>query len=175
MAAASVARTSEEEVENAGMRITTRLLDGQLPHHEKLFALPEGAESTVVTDPAPLLYAVRRVAVVTEGDGPMQLSFTGTSVRLQAGYADDVASQVLPAALESADDMTVAFNPSYLVDALSSFDAQASASIVLRRESRPSGRVGMSILGPEARSAGVLCVVSGAGYVDRTDRRGWVG
>ncbi|WP_443062545.1 hypothetical protein [Streptomyces sp. NBC_00390] len=54
----------------------------------------------------------------------MQLSFRGASVRLRAGYADDVASQVLPAVLEGADDMTVTFNPSYLVDALSSFDAQ---------------------------------------------------
>lgn len=104
VAAAGVARTSEEEVENAGMRITTRLLDGQLPHHEKLFGLPEGAEATVVTGRAPLLYAVRRVAVVAEGDGPMQLSSTGASVRLRAGYADDVASQVLPAALEGADE-----------------------------------------------------------------------
>ncbi|MFD4143158.1 DNA polymerase III subunit beta [Streptomyces sp. NPDC058572] len=110
--------------ENAGMRITTRLLDGRLPRHEKLFALPEGVGATVVTDRAPLLDAVRRVAVVVEGDGPMQLSFTGACVRLRAGYADDVASQVLPAVLEGADDMTVAFNPSYLVDALSSFDAQ---------------------------------------------------
>ncbi|MEU0373367.1 DNA polymerase III subunit beta [Streptomyces sp. NPDC006283] len=109
--------------ENAGLRITSRLLDGQLPRHDKLFAFPECA--VALTERLPLLDAVKRVAVVAEGDSPLQLSFSADSIRLRAGYEDDVASQYLPADLDGVPEMTVAFNPSYLVDALSSFDATA--------------------------------------------------
>ncbi|MCX2181664.1 DNA polymerase III subunit beta [Streptomyces sp. SKN60] len=107
--------------ESGGMRTTTRLLDGRLPRHDKLFAL--GEHAVAVTGRAPLVEAVKRVAVVAEGDSPVQLAFDGTTVHLQAGYEDDVASQRLPAVLTGADAMTVAFNPGYLLDALGSFDA----------------------------------------------------
>ncbi|MFD3972502.1 DNA polymerase III subunit beta, partial [Streptomyces cyaneofuscatus] len=55
---------------------------------------------------------------------PVQMAFSAAdnSVHLQAGYEDDVASQRLPATLEGAREMTVAFNPGYLADALASFD-----------------------------------------------------
>ncbi|MFJ3580782.1 DNA polymerase III subunit beta [Streptomyces sp. NPDC090127] len=105
--------------ESEGTRTTTRLLDGRLPRHDKLFAL--GEHAVAVTPRAPLVEAVKRVAVVAEGDSPVQLAFTGDAVHLQAGYEDDVASQRLPAALEGAEAMTVAFNPGYLLDALGSF------------------------------------------------------
>lgn len=107
--------------ELAGMRTTVRLLDGRLPRHDKLFAM--AAPTTAVTDRAPLVEAVKRVAVVADGESPLQLAFSGDSVLLQAGYEDDVASQRLPAVLEGADELTVAFRPSYLMDALASFDA----------------------------------------------------
>lgn len=77
-----------------------------------------------VVDRARLVEAVKRVSVVADGDGPAQLAFSAddNSVHLQAGYEDDVASQRLPATLEGAREMTVAFNPAYLADALASFD-----------------------------------------------------
>ncbi|MFE2559421.1 DNA polymerase III subunit beta [Streptomyces sp. NPDC059352] len=109
--------------ESGGMRTTTRLLDGRLPRHDKLFAL--GEHALAVTERAPLTEAVRRVAVVAEGDSPVRLTFTPSGVHLQAGYEDDVASQHLPGSLAGtgAGSMTVAFNPGYLLDALSSLDA----------------------------------------------------
>ncbi|SCE04124.1 DNA polymerase III subunit beta [Streptomyces sp. DvalAA-19] len=108
--------------EHAGMRTTVRLLDGRLPRHDKLFAMEEPA--VAVVDRARLVEAVKRVSVVADGDGPVQLAFSADddSVHLQAGYEDDVASQRLPATLEGAREMTVAFNPAYLADALASFD-----------------------------------------------------
>jgi DNA polymerase-3 subunit beta len=110
--------------ENAGMRVTTRLIEGRLPRHDKLFAMGQTA-AVAVTDREPLVEAVKRVAVVAERDSPLQLTFADNSVHLRAGYEDDVASQRLPAVLEGADDMTVAFNPAYLMDALTTFDGQA--------------------------------------------------
>lgn len=108
--------------EHAGMRTTVRLLDGRLPRHDKLFAMEDPA--VAVVDRARLVEAVKRVSVVADGDGPVQLAFSAddNSVHLQAGYEDDVASQRLPATLEGAREMTVAFNPAYLADALASFD-----------------------------------------------------
>ncbi|MFJ9689119.1 DNA polymerase III subunit beta [Streptomyces bacillaris] len=108
--------------EHAGMRTTVRLLDGRLPRHDKLFAMEDPA--VAVVDRARLVEAVKRVSVVADGDGPVQLAFSAedNSVHLQAGYEDDVASQRLPATLEGAREMTVAFNPGYLADALASFD-----------------------------------------------------
>ncbi|MEU8529070.1 MULTISPECIES: DNA polymerase III subunit beta [Streptomyces] len=107
--------------ESGGMRTTTRLLDGRLPRHDKLFAL--GDPVTAVTDRAPLLEAVKRVAVVADGDSPLQLEFSADAVHLRAGYEDDVASQRLPGALNGGEAMTVAFNPGYLLDALGSFES----------------------------------------------------
>ncbi|MEV4948016.1 DNA polymerase III subunit beta [Streptomyces sp. NPDC053755] len=105
--------------ESDGVRTTTRLLDGRLPRHDKLFSL--GEHAVAVTGRAPLVEAVKRVAVVAEGDSPVQLSFTGDAVHLQAGYEDDTASQRLPAVLDGERSLTVAFNPGYLLDALGSF------------------------------------------------------
>ncbi|MCX4983684.1 DNA polymerase III subunit beta [Streptomyces sp. NBC_00572] len=107
--------------ESDGLRTTTRLLDGRLPRHDKLFALGDHALAT--TDRAPLTEAVKRVAVVAEGDSPVQLTFTPTSIHLQAGYEDDVASQDLPSTLTGPDTLTVAFNPGYLLDALTTLDS----------------------------------------------------
>ena len=62
---------------------------------------------------------------------------------LQAGYEDDVASQRLPAVLEGADELTVAFNPSYLMDALASFDApvvQFESGVRANAPWSPAGR-----------------------------------
>ncbi|MER8234423.1 DNA polymerase III subunit beta [Streptomyces sp. NPDC094049] len=108
--------------ESAGLRTTTRLLDGRLPRHDKLFTLDGPALAT--TGRVPLTEAVRRVAVVAEGDSPVQLTFTPTSVALRAGYEDDVASQRLPAVLTGHDDLTMAFNPAYLLDALTTLDTE---------------------------------------------------
>ncbi|MFE5632610.1 DNA polymerase III subunit beta [Streptomyces sp. NPDC056463] len=109
--------------ESEGTRTTTRLLDGRLPRHDKLFSL--GGHAVAVTERAPLVEAVKRVAVVAEGDSPVQLAFGGDAVHLQAGYEDDVASQRLPAVLSQTEAMTVAFNPGYLLDALGSFDTDS--------------------------------------------------
>lgn len=108
--------------EGAGMRTTLRLLEGRLPRYDKLFTLDGPA--VAVARREPLADAVRRVAVVAEPDSPIRLDFSAQgTVLLQAGYEDDVASQRLAATLQGADDMTVAFNPAYLLEALASFNA----------------------------------------------------
>lgn len=107
--------------EGAGMRTTLRLLEGRLPRYDELFALDGPA--VAVAQREPLADAVRRVAVVAEPNSPIRLDFSAQgTVLLQAGYEDDVASQRLEATLNGADDMAVAFNPTYLLEALTSFN-----------------------------------------------------
>ncbi|MET8770906.1 DNA polymerase III subunit beta [Streptomyces sp. NPDC004658] len=108
--------------EGAGTRTTLRLLEGRLPRYEKLFALDDPA--VAVTRREELADAVRRVAVVAEPNSPIRLDFSaGGTVLLQAGYEDDVASQQIAATLTGAQDLAVAFQPAYLLEALTSFDS----------------------------------------------------
>ncbi|MCH0541864.1 DNA polymerase III subunit beta [Streptomyces sp. MUM 203J] len=107
---------------SAARHTTTRLLEGRLPRPDKLFAL-DGTHATATVDRAALTEAVKRVAVVAERDSPVELAFTGGTVRLQAGYENDLASQHVPSTLEGAESLTVGFNPAYLLDALTTFTA----------------------------------------------------
>ncbi|MFF7922999.1 DNA polymerase III subunit beta [Streptomyces mirabilis] len=124
--------------EGGPMRTAVRLMEGRLPRHGSLFSVPDAAVAEVEREA--LAEAVRRVAVVAEVNSPVRLDFTGDgegSVLLRAGYADDVASQRLPAALTGTAGITVAFNPAYLLDALNSFEQP---------------RVRLELLGPGQRA-----------------------
>lgn len=109
--------------EGGRMRTVLRRLDGRLPGYGKLFDMTGAAVAEV--ECGALAEAVRRVAVVAEANGPVRLEFAPDSVLLRAGYGDDVAAQRLPASLTGAEEVTVAFNPAFLLDALTSFGATA--------------------------------------------------
>ncbi|GAA2948258.1 MULTISPECIES: DNA polymerase III subunit beta [Streptomyces] len=108
--------------EGGPSRTALRLLDGRLPAYKSLFDMTGAAVAEVECEE--LAEAVRRVAVVAEANSPVRLDFSAEgSVMLRAGFGDDVAAQRVPAALSGADEMPVAFNPAYLLDALTSFES----------------------------------------------------
>ncbi|WP_030233235.1 MULTISPECIES: DNA polymerase III subunit beta [unclassified Streptomyces] len=108
--------------EGGRTRTALRLLDGRLPTYRSLFDMAGAAVAEV--DREGLAEAVGRVAVVAEANSPVRLDFSADgSVLLRAGYGDDVAVQRLPATLTGAEEMPVAFNPAYLLDALTSFES----------------------------------------------------
>ncbi|MEU0456450.1 DNA polymerase III subunit beta, partial [Streptomyces sp. NPDC006129] len=107
--------------EGGRTRTALRLLDGRLPAYRSLFDMAGAAVAEVAREG--LAEAVRRVAVVAEANSPVRLDFSADGVMLRAGYGDDVAAQRLPATLTGADEMPVAFNPAYLLDALTSFES----------------------------------------------------
>ncbi|MFE0509324.1 DNA polymerase III subunit beta [Streptomyces sp. NPDC058964] len=139
--------------EGGRMRSVVRRLDGRLPGYGSLFELTGAAVAEV--ECGALAEAVRRVSVVAEANSPVRLDFSATdgSVRVRAGYGDDVAAQRLPAALTGAEEVTVAFRPAYLLDALNSFEGP-----VLR----------MELLGAGQRA---LLSAAGAGAEDVTAHR----
>ncbi len=102
--------------EGAGRRTTSRLLDGEFPKYRSLLPAESAAKATVST-PA-LVESVRRVALVAERNTPIRLSFSGGEVTLEAGSGDEAqASESLDAGL-TGDDISIAFNPAYLLDGL---------------------------------------------------------
>lgn len=107
--------------EGGGRRTTSRLLDGEFPKYRSL--LPKESSSVATVETASLIESVRRVALVAERNTPVRLGFSAGEVILEAGTGDEAqASESLDATL-SGDDISIAFNPAYLLDGLGALDA----------------------------------------------------
>ncbi len=101
---------------SGGRRTTSLLVDGEYPKIRSLF--PEESNIYATVDTAQLVEAVKRVALVAERNTSLMLAFSGNEVALSAGQGDDAsATESVPVELEG-EDITVAFNPSYLSDGL---------------------------------------------------------
>ena len=67
---------------------------------------------------APFVEAVKRVALVAERNTPVRLSFEQGVLTLEAGSSDDAqAVERVDAELEG-DDISIAFNPGFLLEGL---------------------------------------------------------
>ncbi|UNO40966.1 DNA polymerase III subunit beta [Streptomyces sp. MST-110588] len=107
--------------EGAGRRTTTRLLEGDLPKYRTLF--PTEFNSVAVIETAPFVEAVKRVALVAERNTPVRLSFEQGVLILEAGSSDDAqAVERVDADLEG-EDISIAFNPGFLLEGLSAIDS----------------------------------------------------
>jgi DNA polymerase-3 subunit beta len=121
--------------EGAGRRTTSRLLDGEFPKYRSLLPAESQGVATIETDA--FIESVRRVALVAERNTPIRLSFTSGELTLEAGTGDEAqASESLDARLEG-EDISIAFNPAYLLDGLGALDA-AHAEIRFTVPTRPA-------------------------------------
>jgi DNA polymerase-3 subunit beta len=100
---------------------TTRLLDGTFPPYRHL--LPQESLTTTVIEVAPFLDAVRRVALVTDKTIPLKLTFNGNSVTLEAGGGDEAQANEVFEINKTGEDLSIAFNPNYLLDGLHAINA----------------------------------------------------
>ena len=108
----------EGEVGGGQRRATTRLLDGEFPKVRQIIPNDDAIETRVRIDTAHLVEAVKRVALVAERNAPVRLTFTEDGVTLDAGSGDEAqASESLDAKVDGSD-VTVGFNPTYLLDGL---------------------------------------------------------
>jgi DNA polymerase-3 subunit beta len=108
----------------AGRRTTTRLLDGEFPKVRSLLPDTHAAQAKVST--AAMTEVVKRVSLVAERNTPIRLSFTDEVLTIEAGGTDDArASESMDAAYEG-DDLTIAFNPQFLLDGLGAIDASTA-------------------------------------------------
>ena len=98
-----------------GVRLTTRLLDGKFPDYRQL--IPPGYPNRLRVGKEAILDALRRVRLlVRDNTTPVRLSMRPGAVELT------VVSQEVGSASEDVDaefegeELTVAFNPTYLID-----------------------------------------------------------
>ena len=102
--------------EAGGRHTTSQLVDGDYPAVRRLF--PDATPIHAVVPTQALIDAARRVSLVAERNTPIRLAFTDGQVVLDAGQGDDAqASEALEAVLVG-EDITVAFNPQFLLDGL---------------------------------------------------------
>ncbi|MER5809121.1 DNA polymerase III subunit beta [Streptomyces sp. NPDC002033] len=136
--------------EGAGRRTTTRLLEGDLPKYRTLF--PTEFNSVAVIETAPFVEAVKRVALVAERNTPVRLSFEQGVLILEAGSSDDAqAVERVDANLEG-DDISIAFNPTFLLDGLSAIDSPA-AQLSFTTSTKPALLSGRPAVDAEADEA----------------------
>ncbi|WP_037911428.1 DNA polymerase III subunit beta [Actinacidiphila yeochonensis] len=136
--------------EGAGRRTTTRLLEGDLPKYRTLF--PTEFASVAVIETAPFVEAVKRVALVAERNTPVRLSFEQGVLTLEAGSSDDAqAVERVDAKLEG-EDISIAFNPTFLLDGLSAIDSPA-AQLSFTTSTKPALLSGRPSVDAEADEA----------------------
>jgi DNA polymerase III subunit beta len=110
--------------EGGGRRTTTRLIGGEFPRYQAL--LPKHVTSTAEMPTALLVEAVKRVALVAERNSAVRLAFSPGQLVLEAGASEEAqAVEVLEAEYEG-DELTIAFNPQYLLDGLSALDSDTA-------------------------------------------------
>jgi DNA polymerase III subunit beta len=107
--------------EGAGRRTTTRLLSGEFPRYQSL--LPKTVNSVAELPVSSLSESVKRVALVAERNTPVRLSFSSGQLTLEAGTGDEAQAEEVIEADFSGDDLSIAFNPQYLLDGLTAIDS----------------------------------------------------
>ncbi len=116
-------------------RNTSRLLDAEFPKYRQL--LPSETSATAVVDVAPLVEAIKRVSLVAERGTQVRLEFSDAGLRLTAGGDEEgSAEEELPVEL-SGEGLTIAFNPSYLLDGLAALRTER-AQMLFTTPSRPA-------------------------------------
>ncbi|OMC34127.1 DNA polymerase III subunit beta [Mycobacterium sp. GA-1841] len=109
-------------IRSNGKRSTTRLLDAEFPKFRQLLPTEHTAVATIGV--AELTEAIKRVALVADRGAQIRMEFGDDVLHLSAG-ADDVgrAEEDLPVEF-AGDPLTIAFNPTYLTDGLSSLRSE---------------------------------------------------
>ncbi|WP_432252675.1 DNA polymerase III subunit beta [Streptomyces sp. HNM1019] len=136
--------------EGAGRRTTTRLLEGDLPKYRTLF--PTEFNSVAVIETAPFVEAVKRVALVAERNTPVRLTFEQGVLILEAGSSDDAQAVERVDAQLDGDDISIAFNPTFLLDGLSAIDSPI-AQLSFTTSTKPALLSGKPAIDAEADEA----------------------
>ena len=110
----------EAVFEAGGTRLTTRLIEGEYPNYRNL--LPSSYPNLLTVGREALLEALRRVKILAQDSTPVRLTLGGDTLQLTAITTDvGNAAEEIDAHYEGAE-MTVAFNPDYLVAGIDAVD-----------------------------------------------------
>lgn len=131
-----------------GLEVTLRQLEGGFVRYAQLF--PEAYTGGAVVEVAPLVEAIKAIALVAERNTPVRLEFARRQVTVGAGSGDQaVATVTLDAEYEHEEPVTIAANPAYLLDGLASLD-MPHAQLRYPAKARPVVLSGLSEPGAAA-------------------------
>ena len=102
--------------EVGSVKITTRLIEGEYPNYRGL--IPSNHPNTLSVNRAALLDAVRRVRLLAQESTPVRLAMSSSGLELVAVTQDVGQAHESVEANYTGDDLTVAFNPEYLIDGI---------------------------------------------------------
>ena len=127
--------------QGGGRQTTARLLEGEFPKYRSL--LPNESNAVADVSVSALVEAVKRVALVAARN-PIRLSFAQGELTLQAGGGEDAAAEEALEAGYEGDEMTIAFNPTYLLDGLNALEADV-VQMAFTNPSRPAVLTGKDV------------------------------
>ncbi len=99
-----------------GVRIVTRLIEGEFPNYRGL--IPDDHPNSLVVERAALVDALRRVRLLAQENTPVRLSMSADGLELIAITQDVGQARETIDAEYTGEDLTVAFNPGYFLDGL---------------------------------------------------------
>ena len=102
--------------EVGGTHVVTRLIEGDFPNYRGL--IPESYPNEITVNRSELLEAVRRVRLMAQEATPIRLSMRDNLLELIAVTQDVGQAQEVLDASYSGEELTVAFNPDYLIDGI---------------------------------------------------------
>jgi len=99
-----------------GLVVTTRLIDGDFPKYEGL--IPTGDSNALKVSRETMLDAVRRVRLLAQESTPLRLVMNSDGLEIVAITQDVGEGHESVDASYDGEELTVAFNPAFLVDGL---------------------------------------------------------
>ncbi len=102
--------------EIGNVRVATRLIEGDFPNYRGL--IPESHPNNLLVNRVELLEAVRRVRLLAQEATPVRLMMKSNGLELVAVTQDVGQAHESIDANYDGEELTVAFNPEYLIDGL---------------------------------------------------------
>ena len=124
-------------VEGAGRQTTSRMLAADFPKYKTL--LPSESSTVAQISTASLAEAVKRVALVLDREQPVKITFTATeAIVTGGGGSGDIAqAHEYVECSTSGDEISIAFNPGFLLDGLNAIDTPV-AIIAMTAPAKPA-------------------------------------
>jgi DNA polymerase-3 subunit beta len=108
-------------IEATNRQTTGRMIAADFPKYQGL--IPSESTSFARFSTAAMLESVKRVALVIEREAAIKISFTDGEVSITGGSGDQAEARESFECQFEGEDITIAFNPSYLQDGLSAIDS----------------------------------------------------
>ncbi|WP_273697841.1 DNA polymerase III subunit beta [Selenomonas noxia] len=116
---------NQVSMSSGSIYMTARLIEGTFPDYRRVIPREENIRTKVTLDAASFASAVDRASLIARADqyNIVKLSFTQGLMRISSNSPEiGEAEETIPAEV-TGDDVTIAFNASYLMDALKSLDS----------------------------------------------------